>query len=50
MGSVLLSVQSSFFSVVTLLWLLVAYALGWRFERAVKRNEVIGAREVTQVT
>jgi ATP:ADP antiporter, AAA family len=46
-GPALLAVQSSFFSVVTLLWLLVAYALGWRFEKAVKRNEVIGAREVT---
>ncbi len=45
-GAVLLSVQSTFFSIVTLLWLLVAYALGWRFEKAVKRNEVIGAREV----
>ncbi len=46
MGPVLLAVQSGFFSIVTLTWLLVAYALGWRFEKAIKRNEVIGSREV----
>lgn len=45
-GSVLLSVQTTFFSSVVMLWLLVAWALGWRFEKAVKRNEVIGAEEV----
>jgi ATP:ADP antiporter, AAA family len=44
-GSVLLSVQTTFFSIVVLFWFLVAYALGWRFEKAVKRNEVIGAEE-----
>ena len=45
-GAVLLSVQTSFFSAVVFFWLLVAWALGWRFEKAVKRNEVIGAKEV----
>ncbi len=46
-GQVLLSVQTTFFGTVVFFWLLVAWALGWRFEKAVKRNEVIGAREVT---
>lgn len=46
-GSVLLSVQTTFFSSVVMLWFLVMWALGWRFERAIKRNEVIGAQEVT---
>jgi AAA family ATP:ADP antiporter len=49
-GQVLLSVQTSFFSLVIFAWFLVAYALGWRFEKAVKRNEVIGAGEVKPVS
>ena len=42
-GSALLTMQTTFFSCVVLLWCFVAYFLGWRFERAVKNNEVIGA-------
>lgn len=45
-GSVLLGVQTVFFGMVVALWFLVAYFLGLRFEKAVKRNEVIGSKEV----
>nr|MBA2307016.1 hypothetical protein [Candidatus Dependentiae bacterium] len=45
-GSALLGVQTVFFGAVISLWFLVAYALGLRFEKALKRNEVIGSGEV----
>ena len=42
----LLAAQTSFFSGIVFFWFLVAYFLGWRYEKAVKRNEVIGEAEV----
>ncbi len=45
LGSTLWIAQMSYFSVIVGLWCLVAYALGWRFERAIANNEVIGAAE-----
>jgi len=48
MGSALHLAQASYFSVVVVLWCFVAYALGRRFENAVKNNEVIGAAELDQ--
>lgn len=45
-GSVLLGVQTMFFGAVIGLWFVVAYVLGRRFEKAIKRNEVIGSSEV----
>ena len=45
-GPVLLGMQTTFFGFVVGFWLLVAWALGWRFEKAVKRNEVIGQQEL----
>ncbi len=49
-GQVLLTAQASFFGLVIFLWLATAWALGWRWERAVKNNEVIGASEVPTLT
>lgn len=48
-GQVLLSIQTTFFSTVVASWFLAAWFLGWRFEKAVKRNEVIGAKELKAV-
>lgn len=45
-GTALLTAQTSFFSLVIFFWFIVAYVLGWRFEKAIKRNEVIGASEL----
>lgn len=45
-GPALLAAQTSFFSAIVFFWFLVAYFLGWRFERALKSNEVIGEAEV----
>lgn len=44
-GQLLLTVQSTFFCGVIFFWFVTAYLLGWRFEKAVKRNEVIGSLE-----
>lgn len=41
-ASAFLSVHAAFFGAVTLLWILIAYLLGRRFEQAVSKNEVIG--------
>ena len=48
-GQMLLTVQTTFFGVVVFFWFITAYLLGWRFEKAIKRNEVIGAEAVTDV-
>ncbi len=40
-----LTAQSVFFSATIGLWVITAYLLGKRFEKAVKRNEVIGSEE-----
>lgn len=45
-GPALLAAQTSFFSVIVFFWFIVAYLLGWRFEKALKRNEVIGEAEI----
>ncbi|MBA3751188.1 hypothetical protein H0X06_00080 [Candidatus Dependentiae bacterium] len=45
-GTALLGVQSVFFGLVISFWFLVAYVLGLRYEKAVKRNEVIGSGEI----
>ncbi len=42
----LVAAQTSFFSAIVFFWFIVAYFLGWRFERALKRNEVIGEAEI----
>ncbi len=42
-GSILLAAQTGFFGIVVFCWCIVAYTLGWRFERAIKNNDVIGA-------
>ena len=47
-GATLVTMQTSFFSLVVILWFFVAYALGWRFERAVKNNEVIGGSSLDE--
>jgi AAA family ATP:ADP antiporter len=39
----ILSVNICFFSIVIFAWIVMANALGRRFEKAVKNNEVIGA-------
>jgi len=36
------SIHAGFFGLVTLIWILIAYLLGRRFEEAVSKNEVIG--------
>lgn len=46
-ASMRFGVQSSFFSFTIGFWLLTAYALGRRFERAVDKNEVIGLEEAS---
>lgn len=45
-GPALLAAQTTFFSAIVFFWFIVAYLLGWRYEKAVKRNEVIGEAEV----
>lgn len=42
-GTALLTAQTGFFGMAVLLWCGVSYVLGWRFERAIKENEVIGS-------
>ena len=42
-GTALLTVQTGFFGIAVVLWCIVSYLLGWRFEHAVKHNEVIGS-------
>ncbi len=44
----LLMAQASFFGIVILLWGVAAYLLGWRHERAVANNEVIGAENLEE--
>lgn len=45
--NVRLTFQAMFFSITIFAWFISSYALGRRFERAVERNEVIGAGEKT---
>ena len=42
-GTALLTAQSIFFGFVIFFWCIAAYLLGWRFEKAIKNNEVIGS-------
>lgn len=48
-GQMLLTVQTTFFGIVLFFWFITVYLLGWRFEKAIKRNEVIGAEAVADV-
>jgi ATP:ADP antiporter, AAA family len=45
-AQLLLTVQSTFFSLIVGFWFTTAYLLGRRYERAVKHNEVIGSQEI----
>lgn len=44
-GPLLETIKSSFFASTILFWLFTAYLLGKRYEKAVKKNEVIGSEE-----
>lgn len=48
-GQLLLSAQATFFSASIVFWLITAYLLGKRFEKAVARNEVIGSQETLEL-
>jgi ATP:ADP antiporter, AAA family len=39
------SIHAGFFGLITLVWIIIAYLLGCRFEEAVSKNEVIGVEE-----
>lgn len=42
--SMFLMAQTGFFSVIIIVWAIIAYCLGKTFEKAIARNEVIGSR------
>lgn len=44
-GALMLPIHSFFFAIVICLWFIVAFLIGRRFDRAIKNNEVIGAKE-----
>lgn len=45
-AGMLINVQAVFFSLTILAWILAAYVLGKKFERSIKKNEVIGSAEM----
>jgi AAA family ATP:ADP antiporter len=44
------SIHAGFFGLITLVWILIAFLLGRRFEEAVSKNEVIGVEEENSET